>query len=74
EAEGNETMKGHGSDSEKPKTLLIADPFLQGAAARRHHRVKHFRRKKGDKKPGGAGEVHTCLNFSHQSWYTCTHD
>ena len=28
EAEGNETMKGHDSDSEKPKTLLIGRPFF----------------------------------------------
>ena len=28
QAEGNETMKGHGCDSEKPKTLLIGRPFF----------------------------------------------
>ena len=28
EAKGNETMKGHGGDSEKPKTLLIGRPLF----------------------------------------------
>ena len=62
-------MKGHGCDSEKPKTLLIGRPFF--TKDRPHGTItvsSTFVGKNGNKKPGGAG-LHNGMNLSFpQAW------
>lgn len=55
QAEGNETMKGHDGDSEKPKTLLIGRPFSPKGRPHSPVTMSSFSGGPVIKNPGSAG-------------------